>query len=811
MPEKPVQLTEDQQEALRTLRDRFNTEANPEYRLAVETVAQARAFRKGIQYGFYSETFGRYMDAARTRIPTDAASDEEIFDFVLNLYAANEEIILGQWTALGMPKTRFLPANPRDTKDASTAQEAESIRDYIHRQPWFNNKRKWQQTEQLFYTDGLILGYARHVRDEKFGTTPKDEIGTVDKGRPAGYDCPNDECQQFTPAEQVKPEMPVCPKCGAAFMPTDLKEAISIPVPQVTGTREVPNGRELADLYGVLETRLPPWCEEVAQFPYAGIETERHVVTMRAKHPLLADKIQPGYVNDAAGQAAAQARAQLNTPPGTQAWAGRGKNAEMITWSLWWFRPEAFYALDPEAGGLRDQLLKLFPNGCRAEWAGPQFLTAVAETMDDHLWVAHALPGDGMYRNGIGTSFLDVAIMVNDAVNIQAEAMEKSSLPPVYRDSGMLGDDAVIRRPSAGADIPVAVAPNKRLTECVWQPKWQEPGSTVRDTLQLGQQMGEVLTGAMPVLAGGSEENLRTARGYGQAQSSAQQRIGTPIDAAKGFWAQMDTLLVREFLANRTDEPVSYSVPSDKGLQVEARDIQPGQAKGAFTYVEAEGAFNSTWNQKAVAITGMMQSGNPAILSWLTAPQNLTVLKQAYAIPELVIPGEEYQKRTLRIISQLLKQDPIMPPPPTMPPPGPPGAGPALPIEAEPAGAPVMPGPGPVLPGPPPRPRASIPLDPLLDDPAQVVQTVRDWCVDPDGGVKAEEQFRSGQSKGWLNVWAYGMDAKDELAQQQMAAAAAMPPMPPSKEKPKGGPPPEKPPLPPPGGDQPSMPMQGAV
>lgn len=117
-----------------------------------------------------------------------------------------------------------------------------------------------------------------------------------------------------------------------------------------------------------------------------------------------------------------------------------------------------------------------------------------------------------------------------------------------------------------------------------------------------------------------------------------------------------------------------------------------------------------------------------------------------------------------------------------------------------------MPGPGPVLPGPPPAPQPSIPLDDFLDDPRQVVQTVRDWCVSADG-VKAERE----NEQGFANVIAYGRAAQGIIVQQQMAAAAAMPPMPPGKEKPKGGPPPEKPPLPPPGGDQPSMPMQGAV
>lgn len=767
------QFTDQQiQDAIRAMVDAVKTETNAEYKQAVERVSEARAFWHGVQNGYFSQEDGVWVDAIRQFVPSE---DEEVFDYVVNLYRANGEIILAALTQAGVPETQFLPEDPRQPKDLDAAREYSNAVDYIERQPWFNKGKKYIRIQWLGFTDGLWLAYVRHVKDFRFGTIYRDDTRMQSQEiQPAGYQCAS--CGKFTPGQ---PGGAICQQCLNPLAAESYQEAVSIDMPKVVGQIPVPKGRELVNIYGVLEARLPKNADEIDECPWAGIEEEVPVASLRAAFTEKSDEIQPGYgVSDA--EWAAQAREASKAPTGVTA---GGPQNQTVTFGRWWLRAAQFFMVADKA--MRAELLKRFPEGCVIELAGNTVLALRPENMDDHLTLEHPCAGDGMYKPGSGDSFIDVQYMSNDAVNLQQEAMGKSAMPPVYRDALLVSAEGQTKRRRPGEDVPVTVPPGKQLSQCVFQPQFKESSSTVRETIEQAMQSGEFLLGAMPALAGGSEENIRTARGYAQAKGQALQRLGIIYGAANRFIGKTRYLMARSLIKSRSDD-ISYAVPGRQGEAFTSRQVLVGEKEGnCQVYLETSEQMPASWDQKAAAIDKMLNSGNEALLAWITSPQNLEIVAEALGVPELEIPGRNERNRVLRTIMQLLEQQPVM-----------------LPAAPIPGQQPEM--------ALPPEPQPSIPLDDFLDDPAFVMQTVREWAIS-DNGVRESQVNQA----GYANVIAYGRAAQKIVVMQQQQAlmqqAALAASAPAGKGQEKGSAPPAKPPLPPPGASAPSNASEGPV
>lgn len=762
----PADTNEQQQQILKRIITKLTEEIREPRRIAIADAAESRAYWKGQQDG---ETGAKVSQADIDRIRGGTEEDSETYDYVLNFYQANGIVVMSPMAAAGVPPTQFIPENPLDPADVSTAQTASKIRDYLHRQKWFGSLQKYLRTLHLFYTDGLVLGYTRHVRDKAFGTFQRDKMGEVPQElRPAGYDC--QACGYFEPRADIAADGLPCPKCGTPMQHAEAKTEI---VTKVVGQDEIPKGREMVDVYGILEAILPPEADTIETCDYAGIEKEVHVAALRAAFPEMADKIKPEYGSGLTDDYARQARDRVD---GVSA---EGKSGETTTFTMVWLRPKMFYSLVDK--GERDPLLAAFPDGCRVDFSGSLVLKVVPEKIEDHLTLGHCYPGDGMYKPSMGGSFKDPQRMTNDAVRIQQEAMLKHALSPVYRDSEMTGPGAVKKRARAGEDVPVKVPANKVLQNCVWQPDWKEPGQTVQQTIDLGERMGQSLTGAVAALAGDSMENMRTARGYAQATTNATMRLALPFLSAKGLWERIDEQLVHHFVENRAaDEKTAYSKPAAQPGLFDVVEISLAEAQGKFAaYPETSESVPITSDQKLKSIFGLLQTGDQSIIAWLSEPRNLSIIKQVSGLRDLVVPGEDYRNRTLRIIAQLLTSAPMESPPQ------------------------VDPMTGQVVQMPP---QPTVALDPFLDDPNLVVANVRDWCVSGEG-VRAERE----NPGGFQNVLAYGRAAQAQVQAILQAQAAAAQPGDGSSPTKSPGAPPEKSPLPPPGADQPVNPEEGAV
>ena len=801
--------------ALRELVVKFREEGIVARRHEIRRIRQARLFWQGLQYAFWNPQDMNWHLPWEAKIYDDSSLAEmPRYQFVTNLYQAfglSFVSVISQ----DVPATRFYPQSTLSEVDIETAKAASQVADLIEQ----NNRVQQLLTSLGFFlwTDGKIGGYVRYVADgQRFGW--RDELLLEERwvrmGRDA-YVCPNcgaetevgDEVGteatplpnekrdssdlQNGPRNDTLPQMrtsstaatflagTICAQCGAALGPKDFRPAPLAPVPQSVGTRRVANGQEVISIVGGLELNTPVWANEQYEFPYLQWQMEVHRAKLKAAFPQAADKIQTGgpqAADDIYARATRVAVAQgmPTMHPGDALF-------NLITFSRTWIRPWAFYSI--EDTGVRDQLLRMFPEGCYVAFAGETYCESRNETMDDCWRVMHALPGDGQNRPSVGDSLIEVQERYNTLSNIQAETYEYG-IPPIYADPQVLDFDALSNQTAEpAAHYPARARPGMSLADGFFQPApAQVPPDMLRHQQDLMGPIAQFLTGLFPAVFGGEMENVKTASGYAMARDQALGRLGLVWRRLKSFYCDLMLLSVDCFRKNR---PGDVEIPFlGAGGEFEARFIRLANLKGNIqAHPESDETFPRLKSQQRAVLQQLMSNPDPTIQAALREPANLGFVKSLVGLSELVVPGDDARNKQLREIQLLLTAGPVIMAPndrvsdrsaPSLSPPA--GEGEILrersrsaetALRGEKNGAQNDTASESGL-----RIVSTVPVDELLDDHATEFEECKRWASSDAGQIA-----RAQNPAGFANVHAHAAEHAAALARQQAQAQAQAAPL----------------------------------
>jgi len=352
-----------------------------------------------------------------------------------------------------VPQVRFFPSSAQAEEDVAAAKAAKAateVATLVER----NNRIGNLIVDEAFHlwADGKAGAYVRFVVDgQRFGFHPETEIGVREvKVGDDVYVCPDCGTEMAETEQKSKDETAndktassergqvQCSECGALLTEEDFVAAEMITVPAGTTRLRVPNGQEVITIVGGLELKTPPWANEMHEYPYLQWNMEVHQARLRAAYPHAADKIGPPV---ASGMQEYERLARLSQSQGGPLTEGGDFNINLITFQRTWLRPWAFFALEDKA--LRDELLRMFPDGAYVALAGDAYCESRNENMDDHWRVLHALPGDGSSgRPALGDSLISVQERFNTLSNLQVETYEYG-IPPIYADSEVLDFDSL--------------------------------------------------------------------------------------------------------------------------------------------------------------------------------------------------------------------------------------------------------------------------------------------------------------------------------------------------------------------------------
>jgi hypothetical protein len=771
------QLPEELQDALRDLVNRIAEESETARRQEIRQVKQAHYFWRGLQYLWWNDRDQNWHLPFEQKV-TDETSLEDLprYEFVTNIYQAFGQSIISVLSQ-SVPRVRLLPKSPSNEVDLATSKAATDVVDLIER----NNRIEQRVAEEAFHlwVGGKVGAYVRYVVDgQAFGWHPEPVIEAREKEiKPARYICrvcgaeipeelvrrvaiaategerksaqpgvatllearPNDRAELLNAGqdaqEGTQARMPVplfCPECGALIDSGSWLPAELITVPEVTGTRNVPNGQEVITMVGALELKTPPWASEQREYPYLQWQMETHMARLRAAYPHAAGRIGPPVTPD--GSAEYERLARLSQSQGGPFTQGGDINQNLITYERTWMRPWAFYLLEDLEK--REKLLELFPEGCYVAFAGDAYLESRNESMDDHWRVMHALPGDGSStgRPSLGESLVSVQERFNTLTNLQMETYDYG-VPPTYVDPEAIDVDATqYQSAEPGAIYPARPRPGMPLGASFFvPPPARVPPDLVEHAQELMGPIAQFLTGAFPAIFGGSMADQKTASGYAMARDQALGRLGLVWRRIREFHADMMMLAVDCFRKNRSTD---IEIPLiGAGMEFDSKWIRLADLKGnILAHPEADEQFPTLWNQKRAVLLQLMGMSEPSVQQTLAMPENLALVKQLLGLTELQIPGEESRTKQIREIAVLLEGQPVE--------------------RLDPQKGLVT-----VLP--------SLMPDSFADDHKVELETCKQW-LNSDAGQAA----KLNNPEGWANVRAHAM-LHELYLKQQMAEAGA--------------------------------------
>ncbi len=704
---EPSDPPEAVQDALRELVRAYEMESDSVRRHKVKLWREGEEFWRGNQNIWFSAQDNNWHAACER--PGYNPDDEDVFHYAINLYRPWGLSIIAALVQ-SPPKIQYLPVSAESQEDIATARAATRVAQVVAR----NNNMSTLRVKKGYYlwTQGIFATYVRFLVDGgQFGYREEPILGEqLFQVLPDRFECA--DCGAYQPAAEAGGLLaggPVgCRNCGAIMGPESFSPAQHVSATVPTGTRRVPNGAEKLDTYGPLFFKLPPQAQSQRDCYYLILVEEQHKAVLRAAYPHKADVIDD---TGAGAEDTYERIVRLSLADAQGSWNSMPM-ANLITFKRAWLRPESFWAHTDEA--MRKQLLALYPEGCRAEFAGDRFLQAIPERLDDCWSICTGLPGIGIYRDPMGQDAISIQRQINDSANILAGHRSLSSAPPVLYDARYINGEAMAqKRMQAASFMPVtieSVGPQKSLTEMIYQPHYGVDAQLWNDGERLAE-VGQFITGALPSMFGGGSPNLNTAAAYAQSRDQAMGRLSLVWKQMREAEAREMTLAIECFRRNRSDDVELVVNGSAGGYHSEY--VRLNEIRGNVVARPSAGEdFPQSFTEVRQALSQIMQTRDPELLAVIGAPVNRPLVQHYLGLPDLVDPGEDNRAKQFMEIEAMLASEPLL---------GPDGIW-----------------------------HSSVAPEPLVDDSSIHIETIKEWAVSQAG-----LQAKAARPPGYANVMAH--------------------------------------------------------
>lgn len=724
----PKETGEEIQRLLKTVADHFDIEDRAVRERQLRTWRKLKLYWNGFQNIYYSEV------AHDWRIWNDMnraeENDQTYYDKPVNVFRAYLESIIAA-LSVTIPTVECFPDDADSPLDIETAKAGSKIAELIYKHN--DASLLWLHALYVYCTEGMVACYSYPKEDDKFGTYEEPEYGEVEEFKKICPACGTNladelfseqEQDEFMPGDDdvdlhdlLHREGPLCPNCATMLDPE--LQVTPLKVTKIIGQTTKPKSRQCIEVYGGLYVKIPNYARKQEDIPYLRFSYESHYATVLERYPHLSGKIK-GESNQAAG---------IYDPYETWARLNPQYNGEYpintVTVNNYWLRPCSFNIL-PEDDAKR--LKQEFPDGCHYVKVNEQFAQAENESLDDCWTLTYNPLSDYLYHDPLGLLLTSIQDITNDLVSLTLQTIEHG-IPQTFADPDVLNFDQYRQTETTpGAIYPVKARSGKAVGESFYEVKTATLSGEILPFGQNVQQLGQLVSGALPSLFGGSSEGGKTASEYAMSRAQALQRLQTPWKSLTLWWKNIFGKVIPSFIKDMaTDERFVQKDSQGNFFNVFIRQAEL-QGKLGEIELEASEQLPTTWAQKKDVIFELLKLNNPAILEALTLPENIEFVSEALGLSEFVLPGTEDRIKQLDEIKQLMVSEPIE--------------------NIDPMSGQAMPMP-------------SVQVEPQLDNNQLEAEICRGWLVGPAGRLARTEN-----PKGYMNV----------LLHMKMHLMAAMPP-----------------------------------
>jgi hypothetical protein len=768
VPHTDKELSEELKTALKCIIDHFDDEDRAVRDRQIRVWRKLKLAWENIHHVYFSEIAHDWRIPDSQRAGED--TDQGYYDKPVNIQRAYLESIIAA-LSVNVPPIVCYPDDAENPLDRLTATAGDKISTLLFRHN--NANILWLRSLFIYCTEGLIACYTYPKRDASYGTYKENKYETYNELHEMSI-CPlcqanmGDKLITQKQEDKANPgdedvfvndlienrEMDICPQCAQMVMP-DIQEQ-SMPITKLIETKNEPKSRVCMEVFGGLNVKVPVWARNQKDCPYLIYSYETHFSNVMEEYPELRDKIQKGSSNydlyEQWGRTSPQYRGEHPT--------------NNVTARKAWLRPASFNIVDQE---MTDELRKNFPDGVKVVVVNDEVCHAENGSLDDCWTITQNPLSDYLHFDPIGVLLNPIQDITNDLVSLTVQTIEHG-IPQTFADPKVVNFKAYRESEAIpGGIYPATPRSGKNVGDGFYEVKTATLSQEVLPFAQKIQEMGQLVSGALPSLFGGQVSGSRTASEYSMSRAQALQRLQTSWKMLLIWWKDIFGKAIPLYIKEMRDD--EKQVQKDKFGNFVNVFIRRSELEGRIGSIELEGNENLpiTWNQQKDTIMELFKLGNDAITSTILNPDNIPYVKGAIGLTDYVIPGEDDRQKQYEEIQLLVNSEPIMMPPD--------------PMAMQQA---MMMG----MPPPPPVELPSIEIDSDVDDHQVEADICRRWLVSAAGRLcKMENPL------GYKNVLLHMKMHNDfmkmmamQQAQEQMMMAPPPPPGP--------GPDTAKPPVP---------------
>jgi hypothetical protein len=531
--------------------------------------------------------------------------------------------------------------------------------------------------------------YSYPKSDKAYGTYKVNNYEDQQDGE--AYLCPN--CQQQLPDDvlssalenQFQPDNddvllddtlnkgPICPQCAAQLDP-ELQKSPLI-VTRLVSTDEFPKSRICLEIYGGLVVKVPNYARKQEDCPYLIQAYETHYSNAIAMYPSLRNK--------GSGNSKIQPGGGISGPDQYDQWARLNPQyhgeypLNTVTVRNCWLRPSSFNVLNDE--DLIKELQQKFPDGAKVVLVNDEFADACNESLDDCWTLTYNPLSDYIHFDPSGSQLVSIQDITNDIISLVLQTIEHG-IGQTFADPDVLNFKKYQQTEVApGSIYPVRAKAGKPLNEAFYELKTANLSPEVLPFFQKVQELGQLVSGALPSLFGGQQTNGgRTASEYSMSRAQAMQRQQNTWKIFTSWWKDIFGKVIPMFIQEMQED--EKEVRQDEAGSFFNVFIKKAETEGKIGRIELEANENIplNWSQQKDTIMELLQNPNPIVAKVVADPSNIDSLQTAIGLTDFNIPGEDDREKQLEEIKELMIGAPT---PEGMGPDGQPTMGPSVPVE----------------------------------------------------------------------------------------------------------------------------------
>jgi hypothetical protein len=289
------------------------------------------------------------------------------------------------------------------------------------------------------------------------------------------------------------------------------------------------------------------------------------------------------------------------------------------------------------------------------------FCEAENEDLDDHWTLTFNPLSDFIHFDPLGVLLVSVQEITNDLISLTLQTIEHG-IPQTFADPEVLNFNAYSQSDVRPGDIfPAKPKSGKELAQAFYEVKTATLSPEVMPFAQKVQEMGQLVSGALPSLFGGAQAgSSRTAAQYSMSRSQALQRLQTPWKMFTLWWKDIFGKVIPAYMKDSKEYDDKFVTKDQMGNYVNTY-IRRAELEGKIGEVELEASeqLPLSWGQRKDVLMQLMQGNNPLIMQALTMPENARIMAEIIGLDDFVLPGANDREKQLEEIKALLESAPL--------------------------------------------------------------------------------------------------------------------------------------------------------